>query len=514
MSGHVFVVRGDLRALVCDAWLLPTDQSLYVSEHWAHGLGGVEPSPPDDWGDEGRRAFPLPDVPPGRPVPWLVNVGRTPGTPVEWYMDGVRQFLEAAAASLHGRARLHDRAKPLLGLPLVGTGQGGAGRVAGEVASTLLDLLREASCELDVDIVLVTASAPAFAAAQARRRTTVRPGHEVPGALGDRARELGIEAARGGLVVFLGAGISAGAGIPLWDGLLDRLASEGGFDDDERAALRHLNALDRARIIERRLAADGIRIDDRVVAHVAADHVSLAHTLLAALPVAEFATTNYDALFERACAAAGRPVAVLPYEPVSGHTRWLLKMHGSVDHPEDIVLTREDHLRYSERRAALAGIVQALLVTRHMLFTGFSLQDENFHRLVHDVRNAIGESRRHGARTGFGTALVLRPEPFLKELWAADLQVLTLENEDAADEESRRNGARRMEIFLDQMLLAATSSVEHLLDSTFEGVLTPPEREVRDALCAMKQRVPEQARTGPVWERVARFLQDLGDPAE
>lgn len=68
--------------------------------------------------------------------------------------------------------------------------------------------------------------------------------------------------------------------------------------------------------------------------------------LLAGLPVAEFATTNYDALFERACAAAGRPAAVLPYEPVMGHTRWLLKMHGSIDHPHDIVLTREDHLRY------------------------------------------------------------------------------------------------------------------------------------------------------------------------
>jgi hypothetical protein len=28
------------------------------------------------------------------------------------------------------------------------------------------------------------------------------------------------------------------------------------------------------------------------------------------------------------------------------------------------------------RRAALAGIVQALLVTRHMLFVGFSLRDD------------------------------------------------------------------------------------------------------------------------------------------
>lgn len=236
MSGHVFVVRGDLRALPCDIWLLPTDQSLYLSDDWARGLPGPPPAPPDDWGDDRRRAFPVSNALPDRPVPWLVNVGRTPGTPVGWYMDGVRQFLEAAVASLRERTPLHDRAKPLVGLPLVGTGEGGAGQVAGKVASTLRDLLWEASRRLDVDVVLVTANAPAFAAAQARRRTAGQAGHEVPGGLGDRARELGTEAARGRLVVFLGAGISAGAGIPLWGSLLDRLARDSGFGDDERAA--------------------------------------------------------------------------------------------------------------------------------------------------------------------------------------------------------------------------------------------------------------------------------------
>lgn len=507
MSGHVFVVRGDLRALACDAWLLPTDRALYVSESWASGLSGPVPGPPEGWSDQRRRAFPA-DHAQDRPVPWLVNVGGPPGTPVEWYMDGVRQFLDAAASSLHGRTPLHDRAVPLFGLPLVGTGEGGAGEVAGQLAATLLDVLWAAARRLGIDIVLVTASAPAFAAVQARRRTAGNAGFEVLGALGDRARELGEEAARGRLVVFLGAGTSAGAGIPVWARLLDELATECGFSDDERASLGRLNALDRARILERRLAGSGVSLDDRVVARASADHVSLSHALLAGLPVAEFATTNFDSLFERAAAAAGRPAAVLPYEPVMGRSRWLLKMHGSVDHPDDIVLTREDYLRYSERRAALAGIVQALLVTRHMLFTGFSLQDENFHRLVHDVRNAIGHPGPGDARV-FGTALVLHPEPFITELWAADLEIVTLD--EARRDESTRYGARRLEIFLDRMLLAATSSVEHLLDGAFEAILTPAERALRDALCTMKAQVPEEARQGAAWERVARFLRKLGD---
>lgn len=39
-------------------------------------------------------------------------------------------------------------------------------------------------------------------------------------------------------------------------------------------------------------------------------------------------------------------------------------------------------MRYSTNRSALSGIVQSLLITRHMLFVGFSLKDDNFHRII------------------------------------------------------------------------------------------------------------------------------------
>ena len=32
------------------------------------------------------------------------------------------------------------------------------------------------------------------------------------------------------------------------------------------------------------------------------------------------------------------------------------------------------------RPACVVGVVQALLLTKHVLFVGFSLQDDNFHR--------------------------------------------------------------------------------------------------------------------------------------
>ena len=216
----------------------------------------------------------------------------------------------------------------------------------------------------------------------------------------------------------------------------------------ERAALGRLNVLDQARIVETRLAAQGQRLGLAVRDQIStAEHYALAHSLLAALPVSEVVTTNYDRLFEMASRAAGHPVAVLPYQPVSGHGRWLLKMHGCVTHPHDIVLTREDYLRYADRRAALAGIVQALLITRHMLFVGFSLTDDNFQRIVDDVHKAIRGPEEHPTTPSspFGTALLLHRDPLLEELWRADLHLVSMDGDDGTAS-AARSGSRSSSI--------------------------------------------------------------------
>ena len=58
---------------------------------------------------------------------------------------------------------------------------------------------------------------------------------------------------------------------------------------------------------------------------------------------------------------------MLPYETRLSDTssgsalpgRWLLKLHGDVDHPEDIILTYSSSTPYGYEREALSGIVQA-----------------------------------------------------------------------------------------------------------------------------------------------------------
>eukprot|EP00957_Ditylum_brightwellii_P025161 1904113-Ditylum_brightwellii.AAC.1 len=88
-------------------------------------------------------------------------------------------------------------------------------------------------------------------------------------------------------------------------------------------------------------------------------------------------------------------LSVIPYAPVRGADRWLLKMHGCVSSPESIVITSDDYRTYeSGRKKALAGLVQANLMTSHLLFVGFSLTDPNYQRIIEEVRHAL-KPRQH-----------------------------------------------------------------------------------------------------------------------
>jgi hypothetical protein len=230
------------------------------------------------------------------------------------------------------------------------------------------------------------------------------------------------------------------------------------------------------------------------------NHYSLAHAFLAALPVGEVVTTNYDRLFEMASEAVGRPVNVLPYQAAGEGRRWLLKLHGCVTRPDDIVLTREDYLRYEAGRAALAGIVQAMLITRHMLFVGFSLNDDNFHRIADTVRRAV-------QREPFGTSLAVAANKLLPQLWAGDLDWVELGD--------LPHSARTLEIFLDRLAAKAVVTADHFFEPRYEATLGKGELRLRDELTKLGQfvaSVPAKDRQGAVWAEVERLLARLGWP--
>lgn len=512
MSGHLFIVRGDLTKLACDAWLMPTGFDAKVEKYWLQpepkgfqaALRELRADLPQAWLEGEQRVLAVPQWPSNRSRPWLVNISEQPFN--ELY-GVVRQFIDAVLRD--NQPPQYGRSRHLLALPVISTGKGGGARFKGQVIAALVRSLLQLCQDCDVDLVLVTHTAAALAAAQKARHSQPFVWTDLPKKSLKKAKALAELGRRQGLALFLGAGVSCSAGLPSWNGLLRNLAQDIGITSPtELSEFNNLDVLDRGSILERRFRNEGksLRLAIAEIFSRSWDH-SLLHAFLACLPSSEAITQNYDRLFEVAALAAGRPAAVLPYTPGQAHDRWLLKMHGCVSVPADIVIQREDYLRYTERRAALTGIVQATLLTRSMLFVGFSLRDGNFHRAVDDVRRALlGQQRPYG----LGTALFLAPSPLTAELWHSELDIVDFQESDDPVEDPVGPAARRLEIFLDCLLAHCGSNTDHLLDPTFSHLLTKGEHELKEALLKLAEGLPKAGQHAQAWDKVEELLHSLG----
>jgi len=505
VAGHVFVVGADLTRLSCDDVLVPTDRSLRVSPGWSplfpvgflveEGEEGVCAGLQWD-GDE--RVLEVPGD--GSRRVWLVDTVDDGGRGLPWLLDGAREALAAVA----GREVLepaHGRARRLVGLPALGTGWGGAAGERGALLQQLIPVLREAAEEHGFDVALVLRGPSDLAAAQRVRRGE-DTGWDLPDELRELAGQLGGKARRGQLAVFVGAGVSAAAGLPTWERLVEELAERSGLDDELRAGLSRLPPQDSAALLARELGRD--RLEDFVKERFGPGPYALAHALVADLPVQELVTTNYDPLVELAASDLGRKVRVLPFEEAEPGSPWLLKLHGDAAHPESVVLTREEYLQLGDARAALAGVLHSLLLTRHVLFVGTSMLDDDLIRIAHQVRSVLRLQGQDSGRRR-GTVLALREDAARARLWEQDVETVAM----CPAGTTATEAARRLEVFLDLIGCLSTPPTGYLLDPAYSGLLDEEERALAAALTGVAGVVGEEARSLAA-EEVLALLRRLG----
>ena len=506
MSGHVFVVAADLTQLACDDVLVPTDRDLHVDVGWlpllpetaVSGRGAEDVRVGARWPGASRvLGLPTDD---GR-CTWLVDTVGEDGRGLPWLLDGAREAL-AAVARREVRSPVHGRARRLVALPALGTGWGVAAGNRGTLLEQLLPVLRESAERFGYDVALALREPSDVAAAQQVRRARGAC-WDLPAELREVAQRLGDQALAGGLAVFAGAGVSAAAGLPTWGALLDELADQASLDAALRAGLSSVPPHDAAALLARELGRD--RLAAYVQERFGVRPYALLHALLAALPVKELVTTNYDPLLELAAAGARRDLRVLPFqEPLPGHP-WLLKLHGDAAHPDSVVLTREQYLHTGDHRAALAGVLHALLLTRHVLFVGASMLDADLTRIAHEVRSALRGPRQHGARRT-GTVLALSEDPVRARLWEQDVDTVAMTPAGTGSAEA----ARRLEVFLDLLGCLACAPTGYLLDPAYRGLLDDDEAALAAGLQALDAGVSDGARRTWAWAHVKALLGRLG----
>ncbi|WP_051478559.1 SIR2 family protein [Arthrobacter sp. H5] len=435
-------------------------------------------------------------------------------TKAQQIIPALTQFIQTAAAAAQDRrerAAESDPAKapsnrpvPLLAIPLFGTGGGGAGLIRGEVISTLLQVSLDVATREGVDVVLVLRDPKDFALAQQLRKRDPGSWRRVLSpVLREHAKALAERARANQLVPFMGAGVSVSAGAPTWSELIARLAARVGLNRYELANLKKRNVLDQASILRTIFDQSGLSLNAAIVNEVALDRYGLAPALLASLPCKQAITLNYDDLFERASHDAGMPAAVIPNDPSAQRSRWLLKLHGSVTHPETIVLTREDYLGFNTTRSALSALVKANLITHHLLFVGFGLADDHFHEIVHDVRRAFPELSADNHDVA--TALTLSRDPLDEYAWKDKLTLLPM-----SDGAEVPDAARTLEIFLDMLLAHAVDSHSYLLAPGYREVLTTEEDAVRTKVLELGSSLSPAERASSGGTRVLDMLRELG----
>ena len=510
MTGHLFIINADISRLKCDAWLLPSDKDWIITSAFSRVVGESEEFqykeiPEGGWPSNGMIL--LKDGEGQEPDIWLGDIGRPSDTEPSHYALRAKEFAKVATNRVleqRGQQLKEDNRLPLIAVNVLGSGKGGKRSQRGELIHALLPALFEIT-ETNVDVILVCYGKVMYSAVQSARRRHLSMAQDSNNPfvmLGDglckQAEDIASKAQKGQVVLFLGAGISVESGIPAWQALLNGVANELGMTDREIAGLGKFDPRDQGTILAKK--AEG-KLDLKIKERMNIEKYALIHALLASLPVTETVTTNFDQLFESACRSSGGSVSVLPGEQVRVGQRWLLKLHGDIGGA--IVFTRDEYHGAMATHSALRGIVQAMLMTRHMLFVGYSLRDDDFHQLVHEVRSAYASVEE------FGDALVLEESALTGDLWP-EINFLNMSLESNSENQNgstKHQAVRRLWIFLDLIGMLASSELAYLIDESFDDLKSINEVHLSEIVANLKHFVEEAP---GAWPELVEFLKRFG----
>lgn len=214
-------------------------------------------------------------------------------------------------------------------------------------------------------------------------------------------------------VLFVGAGLSVPAGFPTWPNLLKEMLSwaikVGKVSDEELeicGLIKNNELLDAAHILRRRMGHSEFF---KFLSTTFFDRQNIPtenHKLLPSLPFSAIVTTNYDNLIDTAYTIARNcapPVytwrSVDALANLNAERRfYILKLHGKADEAESIILGREDFSRLLFGEGPVRQYLAALLLTKTIIFVGFSLEDPHLlYRLGELAQIFRGYMRKHYA---------------------------------------------------------------------------------------------------------------------
>lgn len=115
-----------------------------------------------------------------------------------------------------------------------------------------------------------------------------------------------------------------------------------------------------------------------------------------------YLTPNFDQIFENfVVSETGGQVSVMRYTDQTVHNflredrTHIIKIHGSIDHPDELIFTQEDYARARVRSAAFYDVLEACLLSHTFLFLGCGISDPDLNLMLENHRFNFPHSRPH-----------------------------------------------------------------------------------------------------------------------
>lgn len=113
-------------------------------------------------------------------------------------------------------------------------------------------------------------------------------------------------------------------------------------------------------------------------------------------------TPNFDEIYENYAAYASSGTSTVKHyhdddlaECLRGNERVIVKIHGSVSSPNDLIFTRAEYAKARNEHRGFYSLVESLLRTHSFLFLGAGLSDPDIRLLLEDYTYSYSHSRRH-----------------------------------------------------------------------------------------------------------------------
>lgn len=187
------------------------------------------------------------------------------------------------------------------------------------------------------------------------------------------------------LVLFVGAGVSANSGVPVWNTLISGLEAElppfaRGLNDSLKLAQIYKTTYPAKFVTKvKEILKDG---------KIAPNPI---HDVLLDLHPVHIITTNYDNLIEQACANRFEQFSVISEDadlPIANSNKLLIKMHGDFT-KGNIVLAEKDYYDYSRKFPLIRSFVMSLFASKVVLFVGFSFDDINLKYILRELQSIL-----------------------------------------------------------------------------------------------------------------------------